>query len=61
MNVMWKAVIVLLVLFVLAYLIVSNLYKSLEIKELKEKLSWYTQPVAPVPMVLAEQEDLDAE
>ena len=58
---MWTALIIFVALCLLSYLVVHNLYLKLEIKELKEKLSWYTQPVAPVPMVLAEQEDLDAE
>lgn len=61
MNVMWSALAVFAVLCLVSWLAVSNLYKSMEIKDLREKLSWYTQPVAPVPMVLADQEVSDEE
>lgn len=53
---MWKAAIIFVVVFIFSVSVVHNLYQSLEIKELKEKLSWYTQRMDPVPVVLVNQE-----
>lgn len=56
---MWKAAIVFVVVFLLSVSVVNNLYQSYEIKELKEKLSWYTTRMDPVS--LASEEDADEE
>lgn len=56
---MWKAAIVFVVIFVMSMSIVHNLYQSLEIKELKERLSWYTTRMTPV--CVTREEDADEE
>ena len=61
MNVMWKALFIFIGVCLLATSVVNNLYLRLELKEIKEKLSWYTTPVAPVPTVYAEPEVSDDE
>ena len=57
MTMLWISLVVFVVVFVIAYLVVNNLYLTLENKALKEKLSWYTHPVKPVSMVWAEPEE----
>ncbi len=57
MNVMWTALMVFAVVCLMSYLIVNNLYLKLELKDTKEKLSWYTMKVDPVSTVWAEPEE----
>lgn len=51
---MWKAAIIFVVVFLLSVSVVNNLYQSYEIKELKEKLSWYTMRMDPVSLTREE-------
>ena len=48
--------VVFLILCVMAYSVVNNLYLRMEIKDLKEKLSTYTTPIAPVSLVYGDTE-----
>ena len=57
MTALWTALVVFAVVCLMAFLVVDNLYKTLEVKDLKQKLSWYTTRVDPVPMVWAEPEE----
>ena len=60
MIMMWKALLVFFAICVFSWLVVTNLYLTMELRDLKEKLSWYTQPIRPVPSVIAEVSDDEA-
>ena len=49
--------VVFLILCVMAYAVVNNLYLRLRIKDLAEKLSTYTMPITPVSLVYGDKEE----
>lgn len=49
--------VVFLILCVMAYAVVNNLYLRLRIKDLEEKLSTYTMPITPVSLVYGDKEE----